>query len=78
MSAQMAAATEATDTFLVRWEPETELWGVRHQDRDDVYTQGATLDEARHNAVECLALVDDVDEASVRPVFVVHGPVDVA
>lgn len=73
-----AAAAVTAHTFLVTWEPETLLWGVEHVDRDDVYTQGADLDEARHNAVEVLALVDEVDESDVGPVrFVVDGPVDV-
>lgn len=65
----------AAHTFRVIWEAETGLWGVEHADRDDVYTQGDTLKEARHNAVEVLALVDDVDESEVGPCrFVIDGP----
>lgn len=70
-------AVVRTDTFLVRWSTDDGMWIVEHADRDDVFTQAATLDEARHNAVEVLALADDVDEAEIGHVrFVVDGPVN--
>lgn len=74
-----AAEAAVAHVFYVTWEPETDGWGVTHADRPDLYTQGDTLAEARHNAVEVVALVDDIDEADVGPVrFVVDGPVEVA
>lgn len=72
------SAIVRTDTFLIRWSSDDGMWIVEHADRDDVFTQAATLVEARRNAVEVLALADDVDESDIGHVrFVVDGPVDV-
>lgn len=75
--ARMTTTTVRTHTFLVRWDYETEVWVIEHADRRDVYSQARDLNEARHHAVEVLALVDDIDESEVGPCrFVIDGPVD--
>jgi predicted RNase H-like HicB family nuclease len=66
-----------TETFWVHWSAEDQLWLVEHTDRDDVFTQAVTLEEARRFAVEVLALADEVDESEIGSVrFIVDGPVD--
>jgi predicted RNase H-like HicB family nuclease len=73
----MPTTTVRTHTFLVRWSHEDEVWLVEHADRDDVFTYGETLSDARRYAVDALALMDDIDAAEVGPVrFLVDGPAD--